>query len=533
VGQPVQIKGDSKLNRKSFARLTAEEAAARIPDGAMVAVGGFTPAGAPKAVPRALAERARQYHQTGRAFKIRLLSGASTGAACDDELARAEAVSWRAPYMTSAPMRALVNSGKLDFVDMHLSHVAQCVMEGFLGPIDFAIVEATDITPDGRVYLTTGIGNAPTFLKCAENVIIELNAYHSRRLREMADILVLPAPPNRTPLPIRDPLDRIGRAYAEVDPAKVIGVVHTNEPDGGRIFTAPDEASLRIAEHVAEFFLREIQAKRIPPEFLPLQSGVGNICNAVLSGLASRKEFPRLKLYTEVLQDAALDMLSSGRAIAASSSALTLTTEKLSYLYENFDDFSDRIVLRPQEISNNPGIARRIGVIATNTALEVDLYGHVNSTHILGTQIVNGLGGSGDFERNAYLSLFVCPSIAKGGRISTIVPMCSHVDHSEHTVQVIVTEQGLADLRGLSPKLRAKRIIENCAHPAYREVLRHYLEVAPMGHIGHDLRHCFDMHLNYLERGAMLPDLDLSQFESSHPVVNRESSAPVAGDTNS
>ena len=347
--------------RKTFAQMTAEEAARRIPDGAMVAVGGFTPAGTPKAVPRALAKRARELHQAGRTFEVRLLSGASTGTACDDELARAEAVSWRAPYMTSAPMRALVNSGKIDFVDMHLSQVAQCVMEGFLGPIDFAIVEATDVTADGRVYLTTGIGNGPTFLKCAENVIIELNAYHSRRLREMADILVLPAPPHRLPIPIRDPLDRVGRAYAEVDPAKIIGIVHTNEPDGGRTFTAPDKSSLKIADNVAEFLLREIQAKRIPPGFLPLQSGVGNVCNAVLSGLASRKEFPPLKLYTEVLQDAALDMLSSGSAIGASSSALTLTTEKLKYLYDNFDDYSDRIVLRPQEISNNPGIARRIG----------------------------------------------------------------------------------------------------------------------------------------------------------------------------
>ena len=498
---------------KGYTILSAEEGASLIPNGALVAVSGFTPAGAPKAVPRALAKRARKLHEGGERFQIRLLSGASTGAACDDELARAEAVSWRAPYMTSVPMRQLANTGKLDFVDMHLSNVAQTVMEGFLGPINFAIIEATEITRDGRVYLTTGIGNAPTFLKCAEKVIIELNAYHSPRLREMADILILPPPPHRLPTPIRDPLDRIGRAYAEVDPSRVIGVVHTNEPDGGRVFAPPDAASRRIAEHVAEFFLQEIRSGRIPPEFLPLQSGVGNICNAVLTGLASCKGFPRFKVYTEVLQDAMLDMIASGDAMGASATALTLTEGKLEFLYKNFGDFTDRIVLRPQEISNNPGIARQLGVIATNTAIEVDLYGHANSTHVLGTQIVNGLGGSGDFERNAYLSVFMCPSIAKGGRISTIVPMCSHIDHSEHSVQVVVTEQGLADLRGLSPSARALRIIENCAHPAYRDALHHYLEAAPMGHVRHDLRHCFDMHLNYLERGVMLPDLNLAQFE--------------------
>src|SRR5262249_9493174 len=158
-----------------------------------------------------------------------------------------------------------------------------------------------------------------------------------------------------------------------------------------------------------------------------------------------------------------------------SATGLTLTAEKLKFLYDNFGDLADRIVLRPQEIANNPGIARRLGVIATNTAIEVDGYGHVNSTHILGTHSVNGLGGRGDLERSAYLSIFMCPSTAKGGRISTIVPMCSHVDHNEHSVGVVVTEQGLADLRGLAPLARARRIIDNCAHPAYLDALHRYL----------------------------------------------------------
>lgn len=499
--------------KKTYRTLSPEEAASLIPNGAMVAVGGFTPAGAPKAVPRALAHRARELHKADKQFQIKLLSGASTGPACDDELAQAEAVSWRAPYFTSAPMRELANTGRLDFVDMHLSHVAQNVKQGVLGPVNVAIIEATEIKPDGRVYLTTGIGNAPTFLVCAEKVIIELNAYHSPRLRELADILVLPTPPHRDPIPIHDPLDRIGRSYAVVDPSKVIGVVHTNEPDGGHGFAAPDETSRQIAHHVAEFILQEMRSEHLPPEFLPLQSGVGNVCNAVLAGLGSCEGIPPFKVYTEVLQDAMLDLIYSGQAIGASSSALTLSNEKLKFLYENFGEFADRIVLRPQEISNSPEVARRIGVIAMNTAIEVDVYGHVNSTHFFGTQIMNGLGGSGDFERNAYLSLFMCPSTAKGGRISTIVPMCSHVDHNEHSVQVVVTEQGLADLRGLSPMVRARKLIENCAHPAYRDALFHYLEGGRMGHIRHDLQFCFAMHQNYLEYGAMLPDLDLEQFK--------------------
>jgi acyl-CoA hydrolase len=209
-----------------------------------------------------------------------------------------------------------------------------------------------------------------------------------------------------------------------------------------------------------------------------------------------------------------IDLIAAGSVIGASTCSLTLTNDKLKFLYDYFDEFADRIVLRPQEISNNPGIARQLGVIVTNTAIEVDIYGHANSTHFFGTQIMNGLGGSGDFERNAFLSIFMCPATAKGGRISTVVPMCSHVDHSEHSVQVIVTEQGLADLRGLSPISRAGRIIDRCAHPAYRDYLHHYLEKSPMGHLRHDLRRCFELYTNFLEQGAMLPDLDLAQFGS-------------------
>lgn len=495
-----------------FPELTAEEAAELIPHDALLAVSGFTPAGSPKAVPRALARRAQALHESGQPFRIRLLSGASTGEACDDELGKAEAVSWRAPYLTSAPLRKLANTGKLDFVDMHLSHVSQVVLEGFLGPIDVAVVEATEITPDGKVYLTTGIGNAPTFLQYADKVIIELNARHSPRLREMTDIFMLPPPPNRRPIPIHDPLDKIGTPHALVDPKKVIGIVQNDEPDGGRGFAPPDETSRRIAAHVSQFLLDEMAVGRIPSGFLPLQSGVGNVCNAVLAGLAESSDFPKFKVFTEVLQDAMLDLISAGGVLGASTCSLTLSDEKLSWLYDHFDEFADRIVLRPQEISNNPGLARRLGVIATNTAIEVDIYGHANSTHFFGTQVMNGLGGSGDFERNAFLSIFMCPSVAKGGKISTIVPMCSHVDHSEHSVQIIVTEQGLADLRGLAPVARAKRIIDHCAHPAFRDYLHHYLESSPQGHIRHNLQRCFELHTNFLEHGAMLPDLDLSQF---------------------
>ncbi len=231
-----------------------------------------------------------------------------------------------------------------------------------------------------------------------------------------------------------------------------------------------------------------------------------------MAGLGAHADIPNFSMYTEVYQDALIPLMEQGRLLGASTCALTLSGPMMQRLHDNLDFFGQRIVLRPQELSNNPAVLRQLGVISMNTALEVDLYGHANSTHVCGQTMLNGIGGSGDFARNAYLSMFMCPSYAKGGRISTIVPMCTHVDHNEHSVQVIVTEQGLADLRGLAPADRAQLMIDRCAHPAYREYLHRYIGSTGKGHIRHDLARCFELHQNLLTHGAMLADVDLKQF---------------------
>jgi succinate CoA transferase len=494
-------------SRSPFPTLTAEEAAALIPHGATVAFSGFTAAGAAKDVPRALARRAQEQHAAGQPFQIRVLTGASTGPSIDDVLAEADAISWRAPFQTSAPLRQQINDGRVAFVDMHLSHLPQAVLFGFFGPLDVAVIEATEVTPDGRVYLTNSVGASPTFLHVAEKVIIEVNRFHIRKASEMADIVIPKPPPHRNAIDLDHPLERIGHTYARVDPEKVVGVVQTGFPDELGDFTAPDPVCRAIAGHIVRFLLDELAAGRIPPEFLPLQSGVGNIANAVLEGLGEDPDIPNFLMYTEVFQSAAFDLMRRGRLLGASTCALTCTPQQVIELVNDLEFFAPRLVLRPQEISNNPAVVRQLGVIALNTALEIDLYGHVNSTHVCGRTMMNGIGGSGDFTRNAYLSIFVCPSVAKGGRISTVVPMCPHVDHNEHSVQVIVTEQGLADLRGLAPGQRAQVIIDRCAHPLYRDYLQRYVRESGPGHIRHDLSHCFELHQNLLRYGAMLPHL--------------------------
>ncbi|MDH3345121.1 MAG: succinate CoA transferase [Desulfobacteraceae bacterium] len=491
----------------SYPILTADEAALLIKDGNTVSFSGFSPAGAAKAVPAAIASHAREEHAKMRRFKIRVLTGASSGHIIDDELAMAEAVSWRAPYQSGPILRKQINRQEVEYVDMHLSHVPQTVAEGFFGRIDFAVVEGTEITSDGRVYLTTSIGASPTYLHHAERVIIELNRHQSPRLREMADIFVMPPPPHRYPIHIYEPMTRIGLPYAVVDPQKVIGIVETDEPDHVEALSAPDKITDYIAEHVVNFLLGEMHNGRIPKNFLPLQVGVGNVANGVLAALGDHPEIPPFNMYSEVFQDAMVDLMFDKKLLGASATSLTITSDNLKRIVDNIDFFAKRIVLRPQEISNHPGVIRRLGVIAMNTALEIDIYGNVNSSHLYGMDIVNGIGGSGEFTRNGYLSVFMTPSVAKGGRISAIVPMCPHVDNNEHSVQIVVTEQGLADLRGLGPMQRAEIIIEQCAHPAYRDYLREYIKDARPGHIRHDLSRCFELHRNLLEHGAMLPDL--------------------------
>lgn len=289
----------------------------------------------------------------------------------------------------------------------------------------------------------------------------------------------------------------------KVDPKKIVAVVETNRKDEVGGFTQPDEITSRIGKYVSEFLTQEIKAGRIPASFLPVQSGVGNIANAVMFELGNNPDIPAFQMYTEVIQDAVIDLMKKGRVSFASGCSLTVTDPVLQEIYDNMDFFHDKLILRPQELSNNPGLVRRMGLITINTALEADIYGNINSTHVMGTKMMNGLGGSGDFTRNAYISIFTTPSTAKGGAISAIVPMVSHIDHSEHSVKVLITEHGIADLRGTSPRQRAELIINNCVDPEYRPLLREYLAMASKGHTPTNLASCFNMHRAFMETGDM------------------------------
>ena len=483
--------------------ITAEEAASYIHHNDNVGFSGFTAAGCPKAVPAALAKRAIEEHEKGNPFQIGMFTGASTGDAIDGNLARANAVKFRTPYQSNGDLRKSLNAHDAAYFDMHLSQLAQELRYGFYGKVNVAIVEAADVTEDGEIVPTCGVGIIPTICKMADKIIVELNSCHPKAIRGMHDIYEPLDPPLRREIPIYKTSDRIGSACVKVDPSKIIGVVETSLPNEGGSFAPLDDVTLGIGNNVANFLASEMKAGRIPAGFLPLQSGVGNVANAVLAALGNNKDIPAFEVYTEVIQDAVITLMKEGRVKFASGCSLTVSNPVIEEIYANLDFFKDKVLLRPQEISNNPEIVRRLGLITINTALEADIFGNINSTHVLGTKMMNGIGGSGDFTRNAYLSMYTTPSIAKDGKISSFVPMVSHVDHSEHSVKVIVTEQGVADLRGKSPIQRAEAIIENCVHPQYKQLLWDYMKLGVKGHTPQCLDASFAFHKAFAETGDM------------------------------
>lgn len=492
------------------ARVTdADTAAGLIQPGETVATSGFTGSGYPKAVPQALARRMAAEGAAGRPFRVNLWTGASTGPELDGALAAVDGVAQRLPYSSDPVAREKINRGEIDYLDMHLSQVAPMAWEGVLGTLDTAIIEVVGVRADGSLIPSSSVGNNKTWLDRARRVILEVNRWQNPALEGMHDIYYgTRLPPERVPIPLVRPDDRIGTPFFACDPDKVVAVVETDAPDRNLPFAAPDDAARAIAGHIIDFLAHEVSRGRLPPELLPIQSGVGNIANAVLSGLIDAP-FAPMTAYTEVIQDGMIDLLDAGKLRMASATAFSLSPQAAARLNADMSAYRNRMILRPQEMSNHPEIVRRLGCIAMNGLIEADIYGNVNSTLVMGSRIQNGIGGSGDFARNAYVSIFMTPSTAKGGKISAIVPQASHVDHIMQDVQVIVTEQGLADLRGLSPRQRARQVIERCAHPDYRPLLQDYAARAHGGSYGLHAPslpgEALSWHRRFMETGTMLP----------------------------
>lgn len=469
--------------------MSPEKAASYIKSGMTVGLSGFS-TGAPKVIPIEIVK-------PGKVKNLTVIQGAGVGLL--KELAESGSVSRYAAFQWSREMHNSINSGNISFTDIHLGQLSSKLRNGVFGKMDYAIIECSGINEDGGIVPSISLGINNTLLDCAEKVLLEINLAVPAGIEGMHDIY------KNDFKPLNGILERKGETVFRCDPEKIAGIVITDHLEPKINFRDTNEVYQDIARQVLTLLDKEIRANRLPRDFT-LQAGVGGVANAVLQGL-SEGGYRSLKMFTEVLADGALDFVKSGVITEASTTTLDLSPIGLETFFGNTEFYKKHIVLRPLEISNGVAQISAMGLVAMNTALEADIYGNINSTNAMGMKMLNGIGGSNDFCRSAKLSIFITPATAKNGAISSIVPMVSHVDSTEHDVDVIATEYGYADLRGKSPKERVKEIIENCVHPDYRQQLWDYykgaLELCGPCQTPHDLSKALSWHQRFIKTGSM------------------------------
>lgn len=487
--------------------ISAEAAAAMIEDGMNVVVPTFTSIDRPLSIARAVLRRAEA---TGSPKNLTLITSANGHDIFDNKWAQAGLIKRRLDWITEPVIRRRANTpGDVEFQDVHLSHAADQLKHGWYGDIDCVLLSVTGVTEDGRLLPSFCQGFSPLALAAAKNIILEINTHTSDAIHILHDVYDAGRLPQREPIPICRPCDIIGRDYYECSLDKIRGIVISDEPLDIPPAPAPVERGgplAAMAGHFMRFLKDEVAAGRLPENLLPLQIGVGAAADAVVSFLG--ENFSGLTMYSETLGFGAMELLEKGIVTCASTGGISAPAEMLGSIMTDPERYRGRLIIRPTEITNNPEVIRRLGLIAMNNALEVDIYGNVNSTHVMGSRIISGIGGSCDFSRNAYLSVFFTLSTAKGGRLSSIVPFCSHIDSTEHDVKIVVTEYGVADLRNCSPCERAPKLIA-IAHPDYRPMLQDYYERAVekcadgCGHTPHILSEALSWHVRAAATGSM------------------------------
>lgn len=474
--------------------MSAEEAASMIKSGMTICTSGFG-TGYPKAIPTALAE-------SKHAKNLTLVNGAARGERHLGAMAHAGILKKFNGFLYNEGARNEVNAGNFEFSDLHLGQMISKIKNGVYGKVEYAIIECCKIREDGSIVPTLSAGTAEAIANLAEKILIEVNLSIPAEVEGFHDFGVDPF------TIIKSPADRLGVPYIKIDTSKIAGIVITDIPDTDLFYPEIAPIYNQIADQVVSLLDKEIEAGRLPEQFT-FQSGMGVVANCVMVGLMN-KGYKGLKMYTEVLSDQALYAIKEGIISEATTTTLDITPLFFDDVFDNLEFYKKHLVLRPLDLTNGATQIISNELVSMNTAWEVDIYGNVNSSHAMGTQMINGLGGSNDYSRNSKISIFTTPSTAKRGLISCIVPMVPHVDSTEHDVDVIATEWGYADLRGKSPKERAMAIIDNCAHPDYRVALHEYFDgaVALCGpcQTPHDLSKSLSWHQKYLETGSMKQD---------------------------
>ncbi|MGV8056629.1 MAG: acetyl-CoA hydrolase/transferase C-terminal domain-containing protein [Smithellaceae bacterium] len=392
-------------------------------------------------------------------------------------------------------LRKLINEGRVECNDLRSGILPYLIRSKVFGKLDLAVIDAVALTEEGFIIPSHAPVECSSYAAAADQIIVEIDLSIPMEVSGFYDHYLTDLQCPTREIPIYHTGQRIGTPYIPVDPKKIKYIVVSDRQKAGAKPSVRDSQNDALADHLVEFLKREVEKKRLPRNLFPIEIGLGGVADALLSNIAL--EFDNIELFGAVISDGMLDLIEAKKCVAASGTAMLLSDEGWAKFSGNAEAYKHALVLRPIEISNHPELVRRLRVIAINGALEADIYGQINSSHIGGVSLVSGIGGSADFAGNAHLSIFTLSSTSSKGKISSIVPMVSHVDHTEHNVDVIVTEVGFADLRGLSPMERAGAIIDNCAHPDYRPLLREYLEKAKKnigGHEPHILEEAFSFH---------------------------------------
>ena len=470
--------------------VSVEEAGALIKSGMTFATSGFA-AGYPKAFPQELAAHSK-------ATGVRMLSAVSNSESMDGHIARSDVLGFHGFFQDNRDMRNAVNEGRIDFVDCHLGLLADKIRHGDYGKIDYIVFEALSVDVDGSLAPVCAAGIDDVFLEAADKVIVEINVNYPTILDGFCDF-------GRDMEKLTSPAVRLGGTHVPCPPEKIAAIFFTDLPPDMASYRPVDDVYKAIGDNIVEVLNSEIAAGRLEKNFT-FQSGVGGVANAVLTDLI-QSGFKDLRMYSELMTDIAIKSMVDGTISEATTTGISVTGDTFETFINNLDYYKKHLVIRPVDMTNNGELIRRMGVVSMNTIVEGDIYGNVNSSHAMGSHIINGVGGSNDFARHSKLAIFQTPSTARGGAISSIVPMVTHVDNTEHDVDVLVTEQGWADLRGKTPKQRAQLIIDHCTHPDYREALQAYFDEA-LALCGpcqtpHNLEKALSWHVRFLQTGSM------------------------------
>ncbi len=477
---------------------TVEEAAFTIKDGMTVAMGGYTSSGYPKVIVHELAKRKEE----GEEFKINLITGANVGP-IDTILAEVNMVERRAPMIESKALADLVNRGEVCYIEQQMNRMPMLVSNEKFGKIDIVVIEAIRITKEGYVVPSSSVGMIQYFVDAAEMVIIEMNIAQPIELDGLHDIYRDTAYPDRKPIPLTHTNQRIGEPYVKVDPKKIKYIVKSDILDSTFTAVKNKTTSKKIAMNLFNFLEMEFPSnnnRQLPP----IQTGFGNLASEIVYAFED-SNFNDIEFFCGGLQEANMELIVKGRVKAASAGSIQMTPKVIEMMKKYPEIIKETLVIRNTDITNNAEVIGRFALIALTSGIEIDIYGNVNSSHIFGTKVVNGIGGGANFVQNAGLSIMLISSENKGGDISTIVPMVPHQDICEHDIDVVITENGVADLRGKGEVERAICIINNCAG-SYKHQLSDYLERAIItvgGHHPQILSEAFSWHTRLKETGSM------------------------------